>query len=819
MPFFPLTLAFLAAEVLFVAVVILALFHYRVRFGLSPLFLFIGSHQYLQTVLAATVYLPLVGEYSTSPGSAVLFTSSLFAILLVYLREDVPQTRRMIYGIVFANVMLTLLSLITNAQMKSGIAINILQIPDDFFQINPRIFIAGTLVLLCDSVLVIVLYEFLFSRARALPLFPRILIALLTVVFFDSIVFSVLSFWGRPIFWTVLGGQLIGKTITGAAFGTLLFIYLSYFDEAKSEESESRKFRDVFSILTYRERYEQVRIEKEEQARRHDEAIRESEQRYRRLFDGSHDAIVLVNEDTLEILRANPATSALFQRDLASITGETLNTLIGDVAGDQFTPGQRELPEFRETTIERPDGTTASVELVGSSHLEGAQRMFQYYFRDVTARRHAEEQLTHDAFHDRLTGLPNRALFVDRLERLLVQRLRHNFALVFLDIDRFKNVNDSLGHMVGDQLLVAVGQRMLLATRQGDSIARLGGDEFAFILDNIETPEDAYRAVQRIEQLYAEPFVLASTELTVSASSGIVILSDVYTRPEEMLRDADTAMYRAKSLGRAQHVIFDETMRQRAIEFLSLESGLRGALSRNEIDVHYQPIFDLASGDIAGVEALARWRHGDRMVSPAEFISVAEETRLIIPIGKYILETACAQVGRWQTAVGRDLFLAVNLSACQFQTDTLLDTVRDALTRSNLAAHLLQFELTESVLMDSTDRILAMLDQLRQLGVTFAIDDFGTGWSSLSYLKKLPIDSLKIDHSFVSDIRSESQPAPIPEAILSLASALGLEVVAEGIETDAQLQKLKSLHCRFGQGYLLGRPAPAAELETLLKGG
>ncbi|HVT03628.1 MAG TPA: EAL domain-containing protein [Thermoanaerobaculia bacterium] len=817
MAFFSLTLAFLAAEVLFVALVILTLFYFRRRFGLTPLFLFIGSQQYLQTVLAATVYLPLVGRYSTSPGSAVLFTSSLFAILLVYLREDVPQTRRMIYGIVFANVMLTLLSLITNAQMKSGIAINLLQIPKDFFQIDPRIFMAGTLVLFCDSLLVIVLYEFLFSRARVLSLFPRIVAALLAVVYFDSIVFSFLSFWGRPIFWTVLGGQLIGKTISGTAFGTLLFVYLRYVDEAKSKGAQSRDFHDVFSILTYRERYEQIRSEKEEQAQRHQEAIRESDQRYRWLFDGSHDAIVLVSEETFEILRANPATASLFQRDVTGIVGQTLSSLIDDVAQEQLEPGRRELPEFREITIKRPDGTVASVELVGSSHTEQGQRMFQYYFRDVTARKRAEQQLTHDAFHDRLTDLPNRALFIDRLERLFLQRQRRNFALVFLDLDRFKNVNDSLGHMVGDELLVAVGQRMLLATRQGDSIARLGGDEFAFIFDDIETPEDAYRAVQRIERLYAEPFVLTSNELTVSASSGIVIRSDIYTRPEEMLRDADTAMYRAKAMGRAQHVIFDETMRQRVVEFLSMESGLRGALSRSEIEVHYQPIFDLARGMIAGVEALARWQRGDRMVNPAEFIPIAEETGLIITIGKHVLETACVQASRWQTVAGRDLFVAVNLSARQFQTETLLETVSEALSCSNLAPRLLQFEITESILMDSTDRTMTTFEQLRQLGVTFAIDDFGTGWSSLSYLQKLPIDLLKIDRSFVADIVSAHQPAAIPEAIVSLARSLGLEVVAEGIETEAQLEKLRSLHCAFGQGYLLGRPVPASEFETLLK--
>jgi diguanylate cyclase (GGDEF)-like protein len=434
----------------------------------------------------------------------------------------------------------------------------------------------------------------------------------------------------------------------------------------------------------------------------------------------------------------------------------------------------------------------------------------------------SKEHFRHAAYHDTLTALPNRMLFTDHL-RLAIERTRRDetyaFAVLFLDVDRFKNINDSLGHTYGDQLLTEIAGRLLSCTRQLDTVARFGGDEFAILVDGIGVPEDAVRVAQKIQQELLVPFDLNGHEAFTSASIGIALSGTSYIHPEDLLRDADTAMYRAKDSGKARHEVFDRAMHTRAVTMLRLENDLRRALERQEFRVHYQPILTLKTGELAGFEALARWERPDRgLVSPAEFIPVAEETGMIVPLGLWVLEEACNQLREWQQAApaNRALTMSVNLSGKQLSQSDVAEQVQDVLYRTNLDPRHLKLEITESVVMENAEAAAVVLASLRALGVGLSIDDFGTGYSSLSYLHRFPVNTLKVDRSFVSRMTSGDENLEIVRTIVTLARNLGMDVVAEGIETGEQLAQLKALKCEYGQGYLFAKPLDAAAAHDLL---
>jgi diguanylate cyclase (GGDEF)-like protein/PAS domain S-box-containing protein len=446
--------------------------------------------------------------------------------------------------------------------------------------------------------------------------------------------------------------------------------------------------------------------------------------------------------------------------------------------------------------------------------------------RDITDRKKAEEQLQRRAFYDPLTDLPNRALFVERLKHLF-QRSRRAlgsplFALLYLDLDRFKSVNDSLGHQAGDELLIGAARRLERCLRPGDTLARLGGDEFTIVLDEIGCEADATGVAERIHAELTAPIEVGGYEVFTSVSVGIALSSADYAGPEDMLRDADNAMYRAKAAGRARHQVFGSDMHQRALSSLHLETDLRRALDRQEIVPHYQPIVDLETGSVVGFEALARWRHPTRgMVPPDVFIPVAEETGLVGRIGECMLAEACRQAREWQLkyAAWSKLEISVNVSARQLSHGGVPAEVERVLGETGLDPACLMLEITESALMHNLNAGAGVIQRLHAMSVGLHLDDFGTGYSSLAYLNSFPVHALKVDRSFVNRMDRVPEQSAIVKAIVSLAHNLGMAVIAEGVETSAQADALRALRCQRGQGFLFSKPLPAEEAERILAGG
>jgi diguanylate cyclase (GGDEF)-like protein/PAS domain S-box-containing protein len=442
---------------------------------------------------------------------------------------------------------------------------------------------------------------------------------------------------------------------------------------------------------------------------------------------------------------------------------------------------------------------------------------------DITGRKRAEERLLHDAFYDELTDLPNRALFMDRLGHALKRANRaedYSCAVIFLDLDRFKVVNDSLGHMVGDKLLKETARRLEKCVRSGDTVARLGGDEFVMLFEQTSDVETARAIADRIQKALSAPFMIEGSEIRCSASMGIALTSPNYERPEEVLRDADITMYRAKALGRARCEVFDPSMRLEAVALLHLENDLRRALEMSELRIHYQPIVALRNGELMGLEALIRWQHPRRgLVPPGDFIPLAEETGLIVPIGEWVLRTACSQMKTWQEEGLAPLRMAVNISAVQLRQPDFADMVMKVLQDTGIEPGLLDLEVTESVFMDRNVSIIEMFHKLKALGIRICLDDFGTGYSSLSYLQGLPIDVLKIDGSFTKNVASDHGRGKIVETILMLGRSLGTEVIAEGIETEEQLEYLKGIDCHNGQGFFFSRPVDEREIRAIIPPG
>ncbi|HEV8539998.1 MAG TPA: EAL domain-containing protein [Nitrospiraceae bacterium] len=537
------------------------------------------------------------------------------------------------------------------------------------------------------------------------------------------------------------------------------------------------------------------------------------------------DAVLVFDKDGV-ITLANPGACQLFGHKDGTLTGQNVSA----VTSGLFT--QEVVAELLETgrldALDPAAGVRqerlGNLSITASVIRDRARNPLAIVciLRDLREPSRADGDPNHQALYDPLTKLPNRVLFTDYLKHALGRAKRHSnyfFGVLFLDLDRFKIVNDSLGHAEGDQLLHAIARRLERCLRPGDAIARLGGDEFAILLDDIKDVSDATRIAERIHKEVTAPFVLAGQEIFTTASIGITLSEERYELPEQILRDADTAMYRAKALGKARHAIFDTGMHAHAVTQLKLEADLRRAVEHNEFLVHYQPIVSLSGGRVMGFEALVRWQHPTRgLIAPLEFIPVAEETGLIIPIGQWVLRDACRQLHAWnhRFPVNPPLSISVNLSSKQFLQPNLTEQIRRVLKESRLDPRHLRLEITESVIMEKAETTSATVHELKAMGIQLYIDDFGTGYSSLSYLHRFSIDALKIDRSFASRMHVSRKDLEIVRTIIALAQNLGIHAIAEGVETGEQLAQLRALKCEFGQGYFFSKPVAAEEADALM---
>jgi len=556
--------------------------------------------------------------------------------------------------------------------------------------------------------------------------------------------------------------------------------------------------------------------------------LRRSEERFRSLVSSSDDVSLIVGADGRVAYESSAAERVLGHRPgnrvgrsaLAGIHRDDRVRLRQVFAGLLAMPGTQATIEIR---ARHADGSWRLVEAVARNLVEDpAVGGVVVNYRDITTRRRLEDELRHQAFHDPLTGLANRALFADRLEHALARRHRGGPgpAVLFLDLDDFKTINDGLGHGPGDRILVAVAERLLGAVRAEDTIARMGGDEFAVLVEDATDANGPVEVAGRLLAALERPFADGRKELFIHASVGAATVTAGRETPEELLRNADAAMYMAKSRGKNRIELFEQGMHAAAVSRLALTADLQRALERGELDVHYQPIVRLSSGEVVGAEALARWKHPDRgMVPPTAFIPVAEETGLIIGLGRWVLETACREAAAW-AGPGSDLapYVSVNVSGRQVAEPSFVDEVRWILDEVGLDPARLVLEFTEGVLMDDTELTSTTLAGLRHLGVRLAIDDFGTGFSSLSYLRRFPIDILKIDRSFVASLSAGPAQRALVRAIVGLGETLQLITIAEGIEDASQVEELERIGAVYGQGYHFARPAPARVIRSILAG-
>jgi len=558
------------------------------------------------------------------------------------------------------------------------------------------------------------------------------------------------------------------------------------------------------------------------------EQLRESETRYALAAKGANDGLWdwdLENEETYyserweEILGVKCETKScwldkIHPDDRSSVILELDNHLGGET--EHFQNEHRVLHsngEYRWVLIR---GLAVRDENDKACRIAGS-------LTDITDRKNAEAKLEHDAVHDELTGLPNRAKFMRRLTESLGRAKNdedYMFAVLFIDIDRFKTVNDSLGHQAGDELLMKFTDKLLSIVRPNDMIARLGGDEFVLLIDPVPDKERVNRIAQRLLKELKKPIRINGQLIYWSASIGIAMSSSKYSNADELLCDSDLAMYRAKLNGKGRYEVFDSNMRSGAVSLMQLETDLRRAYEREEFILHYQPIVSLESELIIGFEALVRWNHPSRgMVPPNEFIPLAEETGMVLPIGNWIMKEACYQMREWQEKfpLSDQLTISVNLSTVQLEQPDLSEQIANILDESRLNPKCLRLEITESVIMQNAERAIVTVNRLRKMGVRVSIDDFGTGYSSLSYLHKFPVDTLKVDRSFVNRIGREGENSEIIQTIITLASNLDMDVVAEGIETKEQLEFLRNINCNYGQGFYYSRPVDSSAAADMVK--
>ncbi len=544
-----------------------------------------------------------------------------------------------------------------------------------------------------------------------------------------------------------------------------------------------------------------------------------------RILDNSSNEIFVFDAETLYFIQVNRGALENLGYSMQEMEKLTPLDLKPDFTRQEFTELLQ--PLFRgeqqvvlQTRHKRKDGSLYSVEVRMQLSLQESPPVIVAIIQDISERLESEKQLLYLAHYDALTKLPNRILLTDRLDQSLARARWHGraVAVLFLDLDRFKIINDTLGHNVGDQALQALSERLKDCVREGDTVARLGGDEFAIVLEDIASADDVAPSARKILEVLSQPFLLDKNEFIITTSIGISLFPFDGEDSQTLLKHADIAMYRAKDEGRNTYQFYSADMSAKAFERLNLETNLRHALEREEFILYYQPQKNLSDGKVFGVEALLRWQHPDLgLISPMEFVPLLEETGLIIPVGEWVLRTACTQARAWNDSCREPLRMSVNLSGRQTNSSNFIATIEQVIKDSKLDPKLLELEITESILMHNKQTTIKTLETISKMGVRFAIDDFGTGYSSLSYLKRFPIDTLKIDRSFVSDLTQNPDDASLVGAIIAMGQALHLNVIAEGVETEQQIKFLRMHDCDSIQGYLISEPLPAQELSVFLQ--
>jgi len=549
---------------------------------------------------------------------------------------------------------------------------------------------------------------------------------------------------------------------------------------------------------------------------------------FEKVFANANEAILISDADN-NILAVNPAFTVVSGYTAGEVTGKSPRMFASGLTDESTYKEMWSCIEadgkWQGEVLDRRKNGEIYAEWLSISALRDDNGKLTHYIAlmsDISERKAVEERMTYLAQHDVLTGLPNRMLFQDRLQQAITyaERQHNNVALLFLDLDRFKNVNDTLGHHYGDLLLQEVTRRIRLSVRNSDTVSRQGGDEYVIMLPNLDDLGDIMQVVNKLIETIAHPYQLEEHSVHMTTSVGVSVYPQDGTDSETLIKNADTAMYQAKDAGRNCYRFFTQAMNRSIAKRVGLENMLRDALKRNELLLHYQPLVNLRSGQIVAAEALVRWQHPDHGLIPtAEFIQIAEETGMIVPLGGWVLGEACRQNQEWRALGLREITMSVNLSPVQLHDRNLVETVSLALSRSGMSANALELEITESAMMKNPEQAIVMLSKLNGLGIKFSIDDFGTGYSSLSYLKKFPVDMLKIDQSFVRDLTVDNDDAAIVRAVISMARSLGLRVIAEGVETAEQLRFLEGLDCDMMQGFYFSRPLPAGEFRTLLESG
>lgn len=569
-------------------------------------------------------------------------------------------------------------------------------------------------------------------------------------------------------------------------------------------------------------------LEAEVTARRAAERLlRDSEIRHRRLFQSAGDAILVIDCASETAIDHNKKCAELLELPFEPQTPARLDTLACFAEKQSSADVVRALREERqmkwaEWSWTRSDGDLAQVEVIGSTYEVSGRLLAQCTLRDIRARKEAEARVRYLALHDSLTGLPNRTMLMEQLQQAIIRARQHHekVGLLLLDLDHFKHVNDSLGHFIGDELLEQVACRLRSVLRECDFAARLGGDEFVVMATSLCGSDEAERLAERITETLLEPFSVQGRQLYAGASIGICLYPDDGDNPAALLQAADTAMYQAKKKGRGNHRMFSADLSIAADRWHTLSNDLHGACDRNEFVLHYQPQISIETGVVTGLETLLRWQHPvEGLIAPGLFIPLLEEHGLMVEVGRWVLKTACAQNAAWQAEGLPPVRVGVNLSAQQFFRGDIVKTVKDALQDSGLAAEWLELELTESLTMDDTEATLGIMRELKVLGVTLSLDDFGTGWSGLGYLGRYPLDRIKIDRSFVRDLINDPSTATIVDSILDLARQLNLDCVAEGVETAAQLEHLRTSRCPGMQGFYFSEGVETQEVGAILLAG